>query len=413
MGNRNKTGRRCTVAQKDLHNQAEYTKQQCKPGGLPGATISSLDGPNPAGTSQRQVSAEIEIYQVDAFTDVPFGGNPAGVVPRAERLSPELMQKIAREMNLSETAFVSDLRVTGDMPEKARGHGAPCRPDFEVRFFTPQSEVDLCGHATIATFWLLAETGLIAPEKMAKAQTQDAGNLETGSVTGPDVRRETGRESIPSLDEEIRVYQQTGAGVLPVDLLLGCEGAPSRVMMAQKLPEVAFQLDGPELAELERILRAPQGSVTGFGQPKPQAVSTGLLDLIVPVASREALLSMRPDMALLSQFCRDKKIISVHCLSMDTMDPAATVHCRDFAPAVGIPEEAATGTASGAAGAYLVLNRLVDTKQPVTRIICEQGHVMKRPSIIHVEIGVQGEEITSVRVGGGAVTVMKGRMKVL
>jgi len=184
-------------------------------------------------------------------------------------------------------------------------------------------------------------------------------------------------------------------------------------MMAQKLPEVTFQLDRPELAELERILRAPQGSVTGFGQPKPQAVSTGLLDLIVPVVSREALLSMRPDMTLLSQFCRDKKIISVHCFSMDTMDPAATVHCRDFAPAVGIPEEAATGTASGAAGAYLVLNRLVDTKQPVTRIICEQGHVMKRPSIIHVEIGVQGEEITSVRVGGGAVTVMKGRMKVL
>ncbi|HHY12367.1 MAG TPA: PhzF family phenazine biosynthesis protein, partial [Firmicutes bacterium] len=228
MDNRNKTGRRCTVLQKNLRNQDEYTKHQCKPGGLPGGTISSLDGLNPAGTSQRQVSGEIEIYQVDAFTDVPFGGNPAGVVPRAERLSPELMQKIAREMNLSETAFVTDLRETGNMPEKARGRGAPCRPDFEVRFFTPQAEVDLCGHATIATFWLLAEIGLIAPEKMAEAQTQYAGNLETGSVTGPDARRETGRESglkagggsefeagprerresIPSLDEEIRVYQQ-------------------------------------------------------------------------------------------------------------------------------------------------------------------------------------------------------------
>lgn len=91
---------------------------------------------------------QIEIYQVDAFTDVPFGGNPAGVVPRAEGLSPELMQKIAREMQLSETAFVTDLRQT---KENADG------PDFHVRFFTPAAEVDLCGHATIA--YLLAPYG--------------------------------------------------------------------------------------------------------------------------------------------------------------------------------------------------------------------------------------------------------------
>jgi trans-2,3-dihydro-3-hydroxyanthranilate isomerase len=343
--------------------------------------------------TEERAFGQVEIYQVDAFTDVHFGGNPAGVVPRAEGLPADLMQKIAREMNLSETAFVVDLRKTdfeekrglGDQESGVAKSGGPegsiC-PDFEVRFFTPQSEVDLCGHATIGTFWLLAELGLIT-------------------------------RTSPVLDEEIRVYQQTGAGVLPVDLLLGCEGTPSRVMMTQNLPEVAFQLDGPEIAELERILGAPGGAIADFGNARPQAVSTGLLDLIVPVTSREALLSMRPNMASLSRFCQEKRIISVHCFSMHTMDSASTVHCRDFAPAVGIPEEAATGTASGATGAYLVLNRLVDIKKPVTRIICEQGHIMKRPSTIYVEIGVKSGDIVSVRVGGSAVTVMKGVMRAL
>ena len=343
--------------------------------------------------TEEHAFGQVEIYQVDAFTDVLFGGNPAGVVPRAEGLSADLMQKIAREMNLSETAFVVDLRKADFEETRGRGNqesgvaqpggpeGSIC-PDFEVRFFTPQSEVDLCGHATIGTFWLLAELGLIT-------------------------------RTSPVLDEETRVYQQTGAGVLPVDLLLGCEGTPSRVMMTQNLPEVAFQLGRPEIAELERILGAPGGAVTGLENARPQAVSTGLLDLIVPVSSREALLSMRPDMAPLARFCQGKQIISVHCFSMDTMDSASTVHCRDFAPAVGIPEEAATGTASGATGAYLVLNRLVDTKEPMTRIICEQGHIMKRPSTIYVEIGVKSGDIVSVRVGGSAVTVMKGVMRAL
>jgi trans-2,3-dihydro-3-hydroxyanthranilate isomerase len=372
MVNRDKTGRGCGM---ELSECSGF--ENC--------------GAMPRGPSET-VPGHVEIYQVDAFTDVVFGGNPAGVVPFARGLTADSMQKIAREMNLSETAFVVDLRRHGTgASREVVEHGSCVSPDFEVRFFTPVSEVDLCGHATIGTFWLLAELGLIGPKVAARA--------EKGSILGS--------------DEEIRVYQGTGAGVLPVDLLWGCEGVPSRVMMTQNLPEVSFQLDGPELQELEQILGAPKGSVASSGKVKPQAVSTGLLDLIVPVTSLEALLSMRPDMACLSQFCQEKKVISVHCFSMNTMDSASTVHCRDFAPAVGIPEESATGTASGAAGAYLVLNRLVDIKEPVTRIICEQGHIMKRPSVIHVEIGVEGGNIVSVRVGGSAVTVMNGVMRVL
>lgn len=310
---------------------------------------------------------EIDIYQVDAFTDVPFGGNPAGVVPDASGLSEDTMQKIAREMNLSETAFVVDTRGKGPA-------------DFDVRFFAPLNEVDLCGHATIGAFWLLAETGVIPPGK-----------------------------------NEVRVTQSTGAGVLPVDIVFGCEGTPARVMMTQVPPRRLGELSLDEIAELERILGAPQGSILGFERARPQIVSTGLPDLIAPVSSREALLSMRPNMAALTDFCNQRKVISVHCFSMETLDPRATVHCRDFSPAVGIPEESATGTASGAAGGFLVMNGLIPLEEPVTRIICEQGHVMRRPSVIQVEIHMAHEDpqsILSVRVGGSAATVIKGKIRI-
>lgn len=357
---------------------------------------------------------EVDIYQVDAFTDVLFGGNPAGVVPDATGLTDEVMQKIAREMALSETAFIIDKRrggaggACGDGFSGAPGNAPRCiyqnsvqgpdvlkAADFDVRFFTPWNEVDLCGHATIGSFWLLAELGMI---KLNKALASDC---DCGCAA----------------DGETRVFQQTKAGVLPVDILAACEGAPARVMMTQNLPKVVLEPTHQEIVELEDILGAPLGCITGFVGPEgqravPQVVTTGLPDLIVPVNSREALLSMRPNMAALIDFCNARKIISVHCFSQETLDPAATVHCRDFSPAVGVPEESATGTASGATGGYLVLNKLVPVAEPVTKIVCEQGHILKRPSIIHVEVESHSGKIAGVRVGGSAVTAIKGKVRV-
>jgi trans-2,3-dihydro-3-hydroxyanthranilate isomerase len=324
---------------------------------------------------------EIDIFQVDAFTGVVFGGNPAGVVPDATGLSADIMQKIAREMALSETAFIVDTR--GKVP--AADGGLPTADgrvpaDFDVRFFTPVAEVDLCGHATIGSFWLLAELGIIRAK-----------------------------------EGETRVVQKTRAGLLPVDIVAGSGGAPSKVMMTQNPPVVVMEPAYSEVVELEGILGAPKGCIAGFKDLKsaaPQVISTGLPDLIVPVTSREALLSMRPNMAALVDFCNARKIISVHCFSLETLDPAATVHCRDFSPAVGVPEESATGTASGATGCYLVLNRLVKVEEPVTRIVCEQGNILKRPSIIHVEVESKAGRVTSVRVGGSAVTAIKGKIRI-
>lgn len=99
------------------------------------------------------------IYQVDAFTSEPFKGNPAGVLITEKMLQPEMMQNIAMEMNVSETAFITP-----------RGN------DFSIRYFTPVSEVDLCGHATLSSAHILYETGNVSPGNIIKFHSK-AGEL--------------------------------------------------------------------------------------------------------------------------------------------------------------------------------------------------------------------------------------------
>ncbi|HAI20731.1 MAG TPA: PhzF family phenazine biosynthesis protein, partial [Clostridiales bacterium UBA8153] len=253
------------------------------------------------------------------------------------------MQSIAREMALSETAFVFS-------PER----GGDCK----VRFFTPTSEVDLCGHATVAAFHLLSELGTI------------------------------GRPSL--------VVQETRAGLLTVAV-----GEDGLVMMDQTVPEYRpfHHLD-------ELVASLGNADIAG----EPSIVSTGLYDLIVPIRDRAALWAIRPDFPRLAKLCQSWGVTSVHAFTLDTLDPAHTVHCRDFAPAVGIPEEAATGTASGATAAYLVRRRLVPTG-PQVLLTMEQGDILGRPSLIQVVIDLENEAITRVRVGGRAVTVIEGTLR--
>lgn len=316
----------------------------------------------------------IDIYQVDAFTDVPFGGNPAGVVPDAAGLDEREMQLIAREMNVSETAFV--------LPATEPG------ANLRVRFFTPANEVDLCGHATIGTFYLLAATGRLT--------------ITPGTT--------------------MTIHQQTGAGVLPVDITATADGGTEAVMMTQTTPK--FWQPIVDIDTVARILGLDRGEITG----PVQAVSTGLPDLIVPVKDLAALRHMDPDMPALAKYCAQYGIIGVHPFTFETIERGSTVHCRDFAPAVGIIEEAATGTASGALGAYLVQHGLVrpsvghatqDSSHGSAHegapggaftITCEQGHMLGRPSLIRVEVTGSPGRIEQVRVGGRAVIVLSGKM---
>ncbi|MHB9143957.1 MAG: PhzF family phenazine biosynthesis protein [Symbiobacteriia bacterium] len=324
----------------------------------------------------------LDIAQVDAFTTVPFTGNPAGVVPRADTITEDVMQRIAREMALSETAFVC--RTT--TPDA----------DLRVRFFTPTQEIDLCGHATIATFFFLAQSGLI-PEVTGKALDPDGITL---------------------------LRQETRAGLLPVRIQCRA-GRVERVMMTQSRPLVlATDVKADDLAT---VLGLEPEDIRDANVP-PQIIATGVPDLLVPLNGLDALRRCRPDMGRLQELMARHDLVSVHPFTLEAEAPDATAQGRDFAPAVGIPEEAATGTANGALGVYLVLNGLVRSDGDTVEMVMEQGHTMGRPSRIVVEVDQDlavlrrdgGEPrpgrwapaaaIREVRVGGQAVTVFQGTM---
>jgi len=292
------------------------------------------------------------IYQVNAFSDVPFGGNPAGVVPNAIGLNASHMLAISKEMNLSETAFIFPLE-----DEVA---------DYEVKFFTPTQEVDLCGHATIASFFTLASKGVI---------------------TG--------------IDNVKIVKQKTKAGILPVELYFKDNKIHS-VMMTQAKPKFLFNVKNvSELAEIMGINVTDIG-IEGYSLI-PQAVSTGLTDIMLPIKSLSALKSINPNYDSLAQYSNKLNIIGVHAFTLETEEESSALACRNFAPAAGIDEEAATGTSNGALGAYLVKNNVLEFEDNLT-IICEQGYYMNRPSKITVRLEGSKDDLT-VKVGGSAIIV--------
>ena len=278
-------------------------------------------------------------YIVDAFTDQPFGGNPAGVVLLEKGMpfpTEELMQQVAAELRYSETAFVQRLSPT----------------EYTTRYFTPLSEVDLCGHATIATFGVLRQEGLV-PE---------------GSLC----------------------LNHTRAGVLTVRV-------GEKLMMQMAQPQQLALIDQP--AEVQRLCR-----IMTVEEPQmPIAiVSTGLPDIILPVKSLEALKAMQPDMRGLTDFSREKEVVGVHAfvLTQEAGD-GSTAHVRNFAPLYGVNEESATGTANAALMHYLHQRGLVSTTATCSFI---QGEAMKRPSVVTATRDEEG----NIYVGGSCRIVARG-----
>ncbi len=302
---------------------------------------------------------EIEVWKVDAFTDVPLTGNPAGIVLNADGLSDELMLKIASELNLSETAFVM----------------RPTRPDadFRVRFFTPTTEVDLCGHATIAANFCLAEEGRI---ELKEPKTV--------------------------------VKQETNVGVLPVEIRAR-SGCPWLVVMTQAKPEV--RPSGLSASEIAGALRVSEGVITSTGLPL-QIASTGLPFLMVPLAELDTLMGLKPDLARVAELSERLGVAGFYAFTLEALEKSSTAHARCFAPYVGVSEDPVTGTASGALGAYLVYNSAVEVREPTTTMVVEQGHAMERPGKVHVEVGVSGGKPLKVRVGGRAVVSLRGKLRI-
>ena len=283
----------------------------------------------------------MKYYIVDAFTDVAFGGNPAGVVLLGQGTPfPEdkLMQQVAAELRFPETAFVQQ-----NGPE-----------EFTVRYFTPCSEVDVCGHATIATFGLMTKQGIIQPGVVCRNHTL-AGELEV------------------KVDE--------------------------KVMMQMAQPKVIVPL-----LDVEYLHDIMAGMNTIEWPEMPvEVISTGLPDIIMPVGSVGGLNALKPDMDALTELSRELNVIGVHAFAIS--DDGYTAHVRNFAPLYGVPEESATGTANAALNYYLYRRNIVKHDQECRFL---QGEVMQRPSVVATTMNKDG----IVYVGGHSAIVATGDLLV-
>ncbi len=289
----------------------------------------------------------IRIKQVDAFTTHPFGGNPAGVVTDAAGLSPQLMQNIAREMNLSETAFVTSSPVA----------------DFRVRFFTPRAEVDLCGHATIGTF----------------AALWDEGKLDRSRTV---------------------FHQETKAGVLPVAV----SETDGRAVFTLTQATPRFEPLPISNGEVAAMLGLTEDDLLA---PPAEKVTTGLWWLIFGVKELEILRQAKPDLRLIEQMSREYGFCGISPFCLGAIDPRYDYHLRSIAPFLGVTEDPVCGTGNGCVASYLVRHHLLGEGNRF-HWIGEQGQEVDRPGCAYVTVQKSGEAITAVSVGGTAVTVLEG-----
>ena len=286
----------------------------------------------------------MKAFVMDAFCEKAFSGNQAGVVLVDRPLSDEMMQAIAAEFKHSETAFIHLLELIEDT--------------VKIRYFTPTGEVELCGHATVASFALLRKLELIG-------------------------------------DGDI--LADTKAGLLNVTV------NGEHIWMDMAEPRLVKTLDAGETEALYRAYSLdPEDGIAGF---MPQVVSTGLSDIIMPVRDRRTLLRAVQNEAAVSELSKKLDCVGVHMFAPGGED--CTAFCGNFAPLFGIPEECATGTANGALTYYLYLKGLIAPERENAFI---QGERMNRPSKVLSRLSQCGESV-KIRIGGSAVMSMECDIK--
>jgi trans-2,3-dihydro-3-hydroxyanthranilate isomerase len=292
---------------------------------------------------------EHRFHTLDVFTNNRFEGNPLAVITDGDGLSNDTMQAIAREMNLSETVFVQ--KPTDD------------RALARLRIFTTREELKLAGHPVVGTWFLLAELGVV-----------------------------------PAQEGGVHIMQQTGAGVLPVEIRFK-DGRPQRVIMTQT-PAV-FR---PAKIDKKKLAAALGVSASDFhSELQPQYVSTGVSNLMVPFRNRAALGKIDMNMSeLRKQLAKNGTM--AYCFALNGSNKAFT---RGMLP-WEIFEDPATGSAAGSLGAYLVQNGKLAAAQT---LYIQQGVEMGRPSHIEVEVSQSGKKLVP-RVGGAAVKVFEGTIRI-
>jgi len=303
----------------------------------------------------------LRFVQVDVFTETPFCGNPLAVILDGQGLTGEQMQAIAREMNLSETTFILP-------PTDAAAQA-------KVRIFTPQLELPFAGHPVVGTSYVLATEG-----------------------------------PIPRPQGSFEIRLELGAGVLPVEIAC-INSVVTQVTMTQRTPQFLAILPPDDVAQLARGLGLDPQDIVRTGLPA-QLVSTGLPQLMVPVGSLAAVQAINLELGHLHTICERYDTHGIYVFTRETVTGNAHIHTRLFAPLVGVLEDPATGSASGALGAYLVQHQVFGGDAAVVRLENEQGYELGRPSRIFIEVERRGSTISRVRVGGRVVKVIDGTVHV-
>jgi trans-2,3-dihydro-3-hydroxyanthranilate isomerase len=310
--------------------------------------------------------------QYDVFTREPLAGNQLAVFTDARGLDTAAMQRIAREMNFSESTFILPAEWAGT--------------DIRMRIFTPMTEMPAAGHPTIGSTFALAGIGVIAPGTK-------------------------------------RFIFHLNIGPTPVDLEWDGDRL-SFAWMTQANPSFGPTFDDREL--IATTLGLDAGDVLA-GAPAQQ-ISCGAPFLLVALTDVAAVDRAVSDVAAFKRFAKATGVslpVFLFALAgrpegrpprspgrpLRPAIPLVSVYSRMFAPAFGIAEDAATGIASGPLGCYLVKHGLVTAEQ-ARAIVSDQGVAMGRASRIHISIASKAGVIADVKVGGEAVLVARGELLV-
>ena len=273
----------------------------------------------------------IPLHQTDAFTDTLFCGNPAGVAFDADSLSTTEMENIAREMNLSETAFV--LKPTAD------------NADCKLRYFTSgKAEIKFCGHATVAALYEMGRAG-------------EYGMAEPGTYA---------------------LKIETNAGVLPMSVI---KKSAADITVQFSAPNVQLEEYANDLSAFAKRLGIPPAALD---QTKPVMIDRNLNYIYMAASSLKALGDLDFSFQHIIDTFREENIVVFCLLVAETVDAANTVHMRGLAPLVGVPEDPFTGSAQAGMATYARQNAMVD--QSLHTLKVEQGHFIGRPGCAAIAV---------------------------
>lgn len=295
----------------------------------------------------------INVYHYDAFSNIPNMGNPAGVVFNGDDLSEEQMLTIAEKVGFNETAF----------PLKSD------KADLRIRYFTPGHEINLCGHATMATIYALQTKGL--------------------------------------LEHPSAFTIETKAGVLPIKIDFDANGEP-RITMRQASPQ--FQPFDGSLLELAHSMGIDESEIqtelpTVYG-------STGAWTLLIPIKSLSTFSKMKPNNSLFPHILKEMPRASIHPFCLETYDANAQMHARHFSsPFSGTIEDPVTGTASGVMGAYYA--KYIDkNSEKSIHLVVEQGQEIGRNGRVGVSVTRNNDQL-DIEIAGNAIYVHEFEVQLL